>query len=182
MNPREVLALVAPMRERIRSILELAEVRLVVEAKKLRDLQLWLLGEITPSDYQHMEPYGFTARPIPGAEAVLLNVSGDRSDPIVIQVTDRRYRIQTLAEGEVAIYDDQGAYVKLGRSGIVVEPAAAGTIKLGESATKGAARLDDLIQIDASTDPVFSAWAVGLGGPPVVQGRIVTSSAKVQSE
>jgi phage baseplate assembly protein V len=188
LNGREILGLVAPMGGRLRSLVELAEVKLAVEAKKLRELQLSILGRLTPSDYPHAEPYGFTARPHEGAEAVVINIAGDKSDPLVIQVMDRRYRLQTLETGEVAIYDDQGAYVTLTRTGIELEPATAQEIRLGSGATLGVARAADSTVIDATTDTVFLAWmasvstVLGLTAPPTVSGKITGFSSKVKAE
>lgn len=67
---------------------------------------------------EHMEPYGWTARPHPGAEAVVVFVGGNRSHPLVVSVADRRYRMQGLVDGEVAIHDDLGQAVHLTRDGI----------------------------------------------------------------
>lgn len=69
-----------------------------------------------------VEPYGFSYRPLPGAEAYLLFPAGDRSHGFAIVIGDRRYQIQ-LAEGEVALHDDQGQHVHLRRDGTVAVTA-----------------------------------------------------------
>ncbi|MBC0385816.1 phage N-6-adenine-methyltransferase [Escherichia coli] len=73
--------------------------------------------------FEHLEPYGFTARANSGAEAVVLFPDGDRSHAVVVTVSDRRYRLKGLQTGEVAVYDDQGQSVTLTREGIVVDGA-----------------------------------------------------------
>ena len=67
--------------------------------------------------------YGFTSVPFPGADAVALFLGGDRSNGLVIATGDQRYRLRALATGEVALWDDQGQFVKIGRAGIVVQGA-----------------------------------------------------------
>lgn len=120
MNAREVLALVAPLRSRIMGLVALAEVRLARESSTFRELQLRIRGKTTPDDFQHVEPYGFTSAPGAGAEAVVLNLGGDQSQPIVIAVGDRRYRIQ-VDEGEVAVYHRDGHKIVLRDDRITVE-------------------------------------------------------------
>ena len=69
---------------------------------------------------QHAQPYGLCVRPLAGAEAVMLNLAGNAAQSICIVVADRRYVMQ-LAEGEVALYDDQGQKIHLTRAGIDIQ-------------------------------------------------------------
>ncbi|MBP0492157.1 phage baseplate assembly protein [Roseomonas indoligenes] len=62
--------------------------------------------------------YGVASRPLPGADAVLVFVEGNRSKGIIIATNDRRYQID-LAEGEVAIHSDEGDSVHLKRGRVV---------------------------------------------------------------
>lgn len=85
---------------------------------------------------ERFEPYGCTARPHPGAEALVIHLDGDRSHPIVISTPDRRYRVTNLKPGEVCLYDDLGRRVLLSRSGITVDGADAPvTIRTSGSVT-----------------------------------------------
>ena len=67
--------------------------------------------------------YGLASVPHPGADAAVLFVAGNRSGGVVIAVNDQRYRLQGLADGEVALYDDLGHKVLLSRTGIVIDGA-----------------------------------------------------------
>jgi phage baseplate assembly protein V len=109
------------MTSRFENLLSRGVVTLADSTKKLQALQVRLLASEVKDDVEHVEPYGFTAAPHPGAEAVALFVEGDRSHGLIISVADRRYRVRGLAAGEVAIYDDQGASVTLTRAGIVID-------------------------------------------------------------
>lgn len=62
--------------------------------------------------------YGVASRPLPGADAVVVMVGGNRSDGLVIATGDRRYKIQ-LAPGEVALHTDEGDAVHLKRGRVV---------------------------------------------------------------
>ena len=69
----------------------------------------------TFTDRECFQHYGFTSRPLPGAEGVLLKQG---NQIMLIASDDRRYRIE-LANGEVALYTDEGDYVHLKRGNLV---------------------------------------------------------------
>ena len=108
----------------LKNIIARGVVALSDAAKKMQTVQVRLLANETKDGLEHFEPYGYTARPQPGAEAVVLFVEGDRSHGVCIAVADRRYRLQALEEGEVALYDDLGQTIRLGRNGIYIEGQA----------------------------------------------------------
>lgn len=104
----------------LKNILTRAVVKLVNAANPRQRLQLSLLAGELKGGIEHVEPYGFTSHPKPGAEAVAAFFGGDRSHGVAIVVSDRRYRLQALAEGEVALHDDTGQRIVLKRDGIGV--------------------------------------------------------------
>ncbi|MDT4329756.1 phage baseplate assembly protein [Methylomonas sp. MV1] len=67
-----------------------------------------------------VEPYGFSYRPKPGAQVYLAFPAGDRSYGVALLIGDKRYQLD-LQAGEVAIHDDIGHVVKLGRTGISID-------------------------------------------------------------
>jgi len=85
----------------------------------LQSLQMRLTAGEVNDDMEHFEPYGFTSNPLPGAEAVATFLGGDRSHAIVLVVADRRYRLQSLVPGEVAIYTDEGDKIHLKRGRVI---------------------------------------------------------------
>ena len=88
-------------------------------ASKLQSLQMRLTAGEVNDDLEHFEPYGFTSNPLPGAEGVVTFLGGDRSHAIALVVADRRYRLQSLASGEVAIYTDEGDKIHFKRGRII---------------------------------------------------------------
>lgn len=116
--------LIAPYARRISNMLARGSVTLADSSKKMQLLQVKLLAGETRDNIEHFEPYGFTSNPHPGAEPLAAFLGGDRSHGVVLVVADRRYRLVGLAEGEAALYDDQGQKVHLTRMGIVISGAA----------------------------------------------------------
>lgn len=110
----------APLARRVRGLIARAVVDASDDAKRAQTLRV-RTGADEPLDAtEHMQPYGFTSRAKAGAEALVLALGGSRSRAVVLAVADRRYRLVGLQEGEVAIYDDQGQSVRLGRAGMTL--------------------------------------------------------------
>jgi phage baseplate assembly protein V len=76
---------------------------------------------------QRIEPYGLSYRPKAGAQAYLVFPGGDRALGLALVVGDKRYQLE-LVEGEVALHDDEGNFVKLGRGGLATVKAASKVI------------------------------------------------------
>lgn len=112
--------MLASLARRITNILSRGAVTLANAAGKLQTLQVSLLADESKDAVEHFEPYGFTSNPLPGAEVITGFIDGDRSHGVVIVATDRRYRVQNLLSGEVAIFDNHGTVIKLSQTGIVI--------------------------------------------------------------
>jgi phage baseplate assembly protein V len=140
---KTVQKVAAPISRRVRLMIGRAVLALVNDASRVQGLQVTLLAGETRDEVERFQEYGFTSHPHPGAEAVLVAVGGSRDHGIVIAVEDRRYRLRGLAQGEVALYSDEGDAVVLKR-GRLVEVTTA-TLKITASA--GVEMLTPLLQI-----------------------------------
>jgi len=136
-------------------------------------------GETEP-DVESFEHAGFTSAPEDGAEAVVVHPFGLSDSPIVIMISDRRYRPKDLASGEAVVYAPMtgGKQIRLDAT----------DVKLGDGATLGVARDTDPTTIDATTDAALYTWlaavgtATGAGAPPVtITGKINGGSAVVKA-
>lgn len=175
----------APMSRKIAMMVGLAAVRLLTEGKGLQVVQVEGLSDETLDEVERFQDYGFVSRPKPGAEGVLLSVMGARGEAVIIAVADRRYRLRILAEGEVALHDDQGQVVHLKRDGIEATTPFNVKIDAGQVVTVTAGQSARIV---APTVVVESADVQlgGAGGRKVarigdtVAGGVITSgSAKV---
>lgn len=136
------------------------------------------------ADVEVVEPYGFTARPVPpdeaggAAEALALALDGSQSSVVLVQAGDRRYWLAGLEEGEVAIYDDQGRYVKLARAGVVVD---APRVELVAGATLEVARRTDAVAVTIPAGAVMvpGSPAAPNAAPITLTGSITAGSSKV---
>lgn len=103
----------------LKNMLARGTVVIVDAAKKLQGLQVRLTAGEIKDGAEHFEPYGFTSNPLAGAEVLTAFIGGDRSHAVVLVAADRRYRIQSLEPGEVAVYTDEGDKVHFKRGRII---------------------------------------------------------------
>ena len=115
MSERQTIRLLERLSRRMRNIVARGVISLVRDARKWQSAQLELLDGEVLDDAERAQQYGFSPVPHAGAEAVVLFVGADRSHPVVLAVDDRRYRVQALKDGEVAIYTDEGDRIHLKR-------------------------------------------------------------------
>ena len=111
--------LLDPINRRIQLMIGRAVIQTISDDNPLQLMQLLLNFEEVRSGMARLQEYGFTSHPLPGAEAVVLFPGGSRDHGIVIAVEDRRYRLKPLAEGEVAIYTDEGDKIHFKRNRII---------------------------------------------------------------
>lgn len=171
MTPAAFQRLVSPLGRRVAMMLDRAQVRLVDASEPVQRLQVDLLDGETQEGCAHVQAYGFTSHPLPGADGVLLAAHGARANGVVICVGDRRYAL-VLEAGEAAVHDDQGQKVHLTRDGIVVE---AGERPITLHGSKIVLDSDEVCLGGQGGEPVARV------GDPVSGGVITAGSAKVSA-
>ncbi len=65
----------------------------------------------TITNREYVQHYGFTSRPLSGAEAIIIN---EGNHFVMIASDDRRYRI-AIEDGEVCLYTDEGDHIRFKR-------------------------------------------------------------------
>lgn len=111
--------LLGPLKRRIMLMIGRSVVALVDDSLKMQGLQITLLADEVRDGAERFQNYGFTSHPHPGAEAIAACVAGNRDHVVVLAVDDRRFRLKSLAQGEVALYTDEGDKVVLKRGGVI---------------------------------------------------------------
>ena len=94
-------------------------VSLVNATSKLQSLQMRLLAGEMKDNMEHIEPYGYTSNPHPGAEGLAAFIGGDRSHGVVVCIADRRFRLAGIETGEVALYTDEGDVLHFKRDRVI---------------------------------------------------------------
>lgn len=122
---------------------------------------------------KRVEPYGLSYRPKPGAQAYVIFPGGDRALGLALVIGDKQYQME-LAEGEVALHDDEGNFVKLGRGGAV-------TVKASASITLDAPVVTVTGVLNAQ-QAVNVSGALTANGGAEVQGSLQNNGVNVGSE
>jgi phage gp45-like len=123
--------------ERVRHMIARGVVRSVDDAKLMQELsRIDLETGYRPTKIEHWHPYGFVQHPHDGAEVMALSLGGNRDHMVVIATADRRYRMK-VAQGEVAIHDDQSQFVHLKRDGILVKTPKKAIVEAPDIELKG---------------------------------------------
>ncbi|WP_448144616.1 phage baseplate assembly protein V [Pseudomonas silesiensis] len=138
----------------MRNILARGLVALGNSASKLQSLQLRLLAGEVKDNVEHLEPYGFTACPLEGAEALAGFIGGDRSHAVVIVVADRRFRLQGLKSGEVALYTDEGDRLHFKRGRVIEIETVTLNIKATDSVNFDTPLITSTGRIETAGDQV----------------------------
>jgi phage baseplate assembly protein V len=161
---RQVRAMLRPLAARVANSVARAVVQLADDDTKLQLVQVGVLAGETIDGAEHHQPYGFSSVPVPGAEAVVVFPSGDRSHPLVIAVSDRRYRPTGGEPGEVTVYNDAGAKVVLKLNGdIEVTPGAGGEVLIS-----GGGSVDSLVKKTEYNAHTHATAGTGTPSPPAV--------------
>lgn len=117
---RAWLKLLKPIKRQLRQMITRGLVKLVDTDTLFTELQVVALDGEVLDQVELFEQYGLTSHPHDDAETILLSLNGKRSHTIAFMAGNRQYRLKGLAQGEIALYDDQGQKVHLTRTGIVI--------------------------------------------------------------
>lgn len=138
---------------RVANIAARGVVQLVNDAKKLQLVQLGVLEDEDVDDGEHFQPYGFSSVPLVGAEAVVVFPGGDRGHPLVVAVSDRRYRPTGGQPGEVTVYNHTGAKVRITKDGDLELTPAPGRKTIINGANTGPGLAGEGVVVGTGIDP-----------------------------
>lgn len=114
--------MLGPVWRRLRLLVSRGVLQMTNDNQGIQSVQVTLLGD-APAWAERFQQYGVTSNPHPGAEVVVAAIGGARAHLVAISIDDRRYRLASLKQGEVALYDDLGQAVHLTRDGIFIKGA-----------------------------------------------------------
>lgn len=102
------------LRDRIYLLVGRAVLSAVADAGKRQRVQFTALKGEVKDGVEHVQPYGFHAVPLPGAEVLFLSISGNRDHPVAVCISDPRYK-PNWQPGESGLFTDEGDMVHLKR-------------------------------------------------------------------
>lgn len=168
-----VQGMINPLKRRVALMVSRAIVKLCSDTGARQTLQLALLPDEIRDGIERFQNYGFTSVPIPGAEAAVVFVGGDRANGLVIAVDDRRYRLKGLQAGEVALYTDEGDKIHFKR-GRKIEIT---TLELTVNAETKAKVIAETAEVEAANVKVVASAEAEVQAPTIK----LTASTKVEA-
>jgi len=124
----------------------------------------------TFANREYMQHYGFTSRPLSGAEGVIVNQGNHY---LMIATDDRRYRVPIEA-GEVCIYTDEGDQIRFKRG---KEIYIKSSNKLTIEATNDIVATAKRISLTGSESITLEAPTVEIKGALSATGNITTQGS-----
>ncbi len=112
----QIKKFIDPLHRRLMVSIARGVIEAINDEPGIQKIQLSVLADELRESVERFQEYGFTSVPHEGAEALVLRVGGSCDHGIIVAVDDKRYRIKALEKGEVAIYTDEGDFIKLGRN------------------------------------------------------------------
>jgi phage baseplate assembly protein V len=100
-----------------------------------------LHGEII-SDVEHIQPYGFTAKPTAGKDVFMAFINGNRDQGVALFVMDRVNRPTTLSDDDSMVWTVGGQQVWLKNKGNIVIDAAGKKVEVNGDADNAVAWTD----------------------------------------
>lgn len=109
------------MTSRALNMLAKAVVKTIVDTLGRQTAQVEVTKGELIDDMERMQDYGFSSNPPPGGtDAFVAFLGGSREQGVIIRMENRNFRIKALKSGEVAMFDDLGNVIKLGRDSVDV--------------------------------------------------------------
>lgn len=131
--------------------------------------------------YQH---YGFASVPLSGARNLVLGLSGQNTNNVIVATHDTRYLPNTLQAGEVSLHDYQGQSIELkqdqtininGEQTVVINIAGGTqiTITQGQVHITGNVMIDGAVQVkgDVKSDGDVTASGISLKNHKHISGK-----------
>lgn len=98
---------IAPLQRRVMLAIGRGTLGPVDDADGLQRSQVKLLAGEVRDNVERIQPYGFSAVPLPGADVLVVCIGGNRDHPVIIGADDRRHRPTGMQPGDVCIYSNQ---------------------------------------------------------------------------
>jgi phage baseplate assembly protein V len=151
--------LLAPVFRRLDMMISRGVLRATSDENGVQTMQLGLLEDEVADGVERIQSYGVSAVPPNGGDALVTFISGNRDHGMVLAVNDRASRPREQKPGEVTLYNDKKASIKLDEDGNVVitvdQDGGKLTIKVNDEITIAAKKLtikiEDEISIECPT-------------------------------
>lgn len=114
---RSIKRLLAPLQRRVHNLVQTTVLKSLKQIDGRVFVELCGLSGQT-YDAEMLQPYGLATHPKKEADTIVLALNGDSTHSLAIVIGDSKHRLD-VAEGEVALYTDEGAKLHLKNNKII---------------------------------------------------------------
>lgn len=109
--------LLSPIKRKVASIVS---TDLLSSVNDSTSIQTCKLQNSNTATAERVQQFGFSSSPPVSSETVILSINGNRASQIIIACDSSQYRLKGLPAGSMAIYNQNGDYVKLTKDKIEI--------------------------------------------------------------
>jgi len=137
---------------RLSNLFQRGTLTLVDDNSNIQQVQVTLRSGQVREKREHPTNYGFTHNPPVGLEDIhMASQGGNTAKGVVLIVGDRKFRLKGLAQGEVALYDDQDQVVHIKREGILIKSSKKLTVDTPLSTFTGDVIINGNLRVDLAS-------------------------------
>lgn len=181
MKASQFARLLAPLTNRIRMMIARAVISTVNDDTKVQQMCIKLLAGEMKDKVDRLQEYGFTSVPHSGMEAAVVFINGDRGNPMIVAVGDRKYRLKGLKNGEVAIYTDEGDHIHLKRNNTIVVKTLHLEVNAAEDVSYNTKTMtinaSDSFELTTAQATVSASGAINTTAPTFMQTGALVATA-----
>jgi len=116
---KAVMAMLQPIQNRLLMIVGRAVLEATKDDEGIQRIKVQLFAGENRDGVERFQNYGLTSHVPPGGECVIVFPGGNRDHGLAISCENRKFRLKNLDEGEVALYTDEGDFIKLRRDNVI---------------------------------------------------------------
>lgn len=121
-----------------------------------RQVQATLGAHETLDRVHHLQHFGFASRPPKGSRGVVLSVTGDRAQPVLVAEAHREHMGPPLSEGESALFGAGDSFIVIGDDGVEIagDTTVAGDLSASGDVADHRSTIEEIRQwLDTHTHP-----------------------------
>ncbi len=167
----------------IRSLTRRGTVLRVDDKTPIQTLQVQGTADEVRDRVERLQEYGLSSNPPEGSDVAWIHPLAAPDHPLVVACGDRKFRIKSMAPGEVVIYDDLGQFVRMRRDKIevngqrVLVDGAGATVDVNGGSVKVEAAA---IELDGDVTVTGGLTVDGAAGIQASAGSVVAPAGQVQ--
>jgi len=134
----------------------------------MQNVQVSLLHDESKVKVERLQNYGFSGHAPPDSEVIVVFIGGGRDHGVIVGTDSRNARMTGLAEGEVAVYTDEGDSIVLKRDNTIEITTKHAIVKAEEDVTVESKR----VVVKASEKATIEAPEILLKGNVTIDGSL----------